>query len=154
MSNSIASDTTDKVNSQLPDALGTEDRNTGGLEHEKEDNEPLFGDRMDRNSEASRFIFQNVNSLGSGLERSKLPEILHNMEACNATVVGLAECCINWNHRFAKQEVTQMIKKVFGHCKTSFSSSNQGLGRRYQPGGTMMMINNPMSSRVTRNTQD
>lgn len=96
-----------------------------------------------------RLVLQNVNGLGSSYNCAKATSLAYETDSIGADVIGMVETNTYWKHNNILETTTNAWRKYFDQTKIVTSSSDVHFNSVYQPGGTMMVVGSPWSSRTS-----
>ena len=101
-----------------------------------------------KSDDECRLILQNVNGLSPNYNCAKATAMAHETDLMCADIIGMVETNTFWKHSNILESTSAAWKKYYDQTKIVVSSSDIHFDTAYQPGGTMMVIGSPWSTRT------
>jgi exonuclease III len=115
----------------------------------------VFGNDMalPKSQNTTRLVSINVNGVRRGDDYQDVLEMAQSFKTFSVDWATLSETNIDWRSA-AKSKFYEKMQKVYHHAKISTSSSIIKYDTIYQPGGTLTMVTDDYTGRVTNIGRD
>jgi hypothetical protein len=123
--------------------IGTESMDVGRIAE-------AWGDTMAYETEYARVIYQNSNGIKYANDFGDCAIIGDAAREMGASVIGLAETCLDWSNQETMEKCKRMFRTSFNpQINRSVSSSEETYDTPYQPGGTATLVGGNWAGRTT-----
>jgi hypothetical protein len=108
----------------------------------------------EKHSDSIRLYFGNPNGITLNDSGGDLREYLEQMQQIEIDLIGLSEHNLDTHKPKVKSIIYDTCRNIYNHSKVAFSSSSIPSNTQFKPGGTMLIAQGNLTSRILQQGAD